>query len=361
MSFAGQDVLVSPTVLAQSAASANLNAIPASPGSQPRRAANLQEQADNLPEQFVPLLSERNTPKSFSTFPSVLTRPTPPMHSVPPQTNSPFRSNPNPSFSQPQPSPVPNAPNFVQAASGSQTQFQQVHPIPQKNHPVPQFMPLPINVSSRAGPPQLPSFTPARSQQFFAPQNFQVHDAMGSPQKLQDVGLNTQRDPRQEPRFSPQFFSPNVNQGRMNHDLPGRRSRRQAQSFQLGGLLDPDHAASGSGPLQNSAVIQQLIQKLSQENNLMFRARQMLDNLSPRNCSASRFAEKVDLGFSQEFSRKIAKQFATQGRSALRLSHFLSNYLQNGLHVDGKRRNKLTENTVLGEMAAMIIAEPAIG
>ena len=87
----------------------------------------------------------------------------------------------------------------------------------------------------------------------------------------------------------------------------------------------------------------------------------MLDNLSPRNCSTNRFAEKVDLGFSAEFHRKIGKQFATQARSALRLSHFLSNYLQNGLAVEGKRRNKLTENMILGEMAAMIIAEPAIG
>ena len=253
---------------------------------------------------------------------------------------------------------LPNNANFLPVQNQQPNPFQQG-----SNEVAQQFLVQqnlqPINMSNRVAPPPVPNFTPAQNQ-FFAPQQFQLSSNMGPPQQVQDSqlqraqGANFQAAPsRLDPRFSaPEFDSSNP---RFRQEQSLRRPTRQADN------QEPSLGPTGGTQAQNAAVVQQLINKLSQENNLMFRARQMLDNLSPRNCSVSRFAEKVDLGFSQEFNRKIAKQFATQARSALRLSHFLSNYLQNGIIVDGRRKNKLTENMILGEMAAMIIAEPATG
>ncbi|XP_055327918.1 uncharacterized protein LOC129581073 [Paramacrobiotus metropolitanus] len=356
-----QEVLISPAALAQSAVSNTINAVPQAPPQRPPppRPVNFQQpppppsqvallQADTVPNQplppFLPFSPDTNTPKPLTT---ILTRPTPPMQSLPPQTNSPFR---NPGFAPSQPQPVPNAAGFF--------------PNGQSPQPVPQFMPQPINVSTRTGPP---NFAAAQSEQFFLPHQFQLPDNLGPPQQLSDPAANDPQRPqipafaqaaRPEARFAvPQFISSMDSPSpQFNQAGPVRRTRQAGNE-----PLPTDNLSVPPQNAQNAAIIQQLIQKLSQENNLMFRARQMLDNLSPRNCSANRFAEKVDLGFSQEFGRKIAKQFATQARSALRLSHFLSNYLQNGIAVEGKRRNKLTENMILGEMAAMIIAEPAIG
>ncbi|OQV25125.1 hypothetical protein BV898_00818 [Hypsibius exemplaris] len=365
------------------------DAIPQQQFVQQSQANSIQQQ-----QQFVQKIGQQmngNTPRPFANFspqqPLLTSRPTVPMQNFQLQTSPPFRPSPNfsPASSQSGnvPAPVPNAAaantNFRPASQNQQTvSFQQAA--------VPQFVPQQPQAAlntNRSVPPQVPNFTPAQAQ-FFAAQQFQMPENPGPPQFQQQV-QRLQMAPatpnmqsaasRMDPRFAvPEFDPANP---RFRQDLPQRQSSAASeaphrpnpnfQSPSRRAVRQTETATSevpgptGGVQPQNSAIIQQLVAKLSQDNNLMFRARQMLDNLSPRNCSTSRFAEKVDLGFSQEFNRKISKQFATQARSALRLSHFLSNYLQNGLAVEGKRRNKLTENMILGEMAAMIIAEPAIG
>lgn len=147
-------------------------------------------------------------------------------------------------------------------------------------------------------------------------------------------------------------------QSHFQHADSPRALRAKRQAPQPGHEFNsPNQESVDNGP----SLLERLMKKLEQEDNMMHKIRRMLDSLTPQNCSNRQADDtRIDLGLSGTLKKQMAKQFAPQARIALRLAHFLSNYLQNTVNPNGES-NILTETLIRAEMAAVIVAEPTVG